>query len=484
MIEKLPINTPIYTNTNNINNSVFSIKQIDCYLEKIGNDFVLNKRPGLRKFASLGFDDKPIQGLYVWEENNNYLYVVCDGFLFEIQDDKADTIVNLGQVLESDTSNRPTFASDDKGNLFIANGGQIIKYNGSSAPSAIAEPAPQEVTHVAWVDGYVIANKSGTGRFYWSAVNDPDTWNALWFANAEANPDPLTAIKIVNNEIHLIGPRSIEIWYNAGDTGAVPFRRYQGAFVEHGCIAPYTALHVNSVLYFFDQHRNLIRMNGRTPEILSEPVALELNRLNQVFDAMLDYINVSGKEFILLTFPTEDKTFVYDLSQNIWQGNWCFWNENTAEYSRFLLNCYVYSKKWNYRLVGDRTSGTIYLLSSREYTDNNNVIRSLRQTGWIDWEKRNHKRTRQLTFKVSRGGDERAKNITQVPQIQLQYRDSGMPDFTPEIWANLGENDDYYFYLDIYNLGIYKSRQYQIIHSEKSSFNLAWVMEDFDILKR
>jgi hypothetical protein len=64
-------------------------------------------------------------------------------------------------------------------------------------------------------------------------------------------------------------------------------------------------------------------------ENISNPnLSRYLRSFISVSDAIGDYLFIDGKHFYMLTFPSEQKTIVYDIAMNQWY-EWSYWNANT-----------------------------------------------------------------------------------------------------------------------------------------------------------
>ena len=98
----------------------------------------------------------------------------------------------------------------------------------------ITDPDWKPASHVAYLNGVMIFNELGSGRFFWSQILDPGNLDALDFASAEARPDPLVGLKVSHGELILFGSTSVEWWVPTGNFLA-PFQRLPGAVIDIGC---------------------------------------------------------------------------------------------------------------------------------------------------------------------------------------------------------------------------------------------------------
>ena len=95
--------------------------------------------------------------------------------------------------------------------------GNMAVYHAMAHPGDVVMSAAKTartqgtVTHVAFLDRYLLANEVGTYRCHYSDVNAPDTWSAYWVSK-EAQFDLLKAVVVANLELYLIGERTMEVW--------------------------------------------------------------------------------------------------------------------------------------------------------------------------------------------------------------------------------------------------------------------------------
>ena len=104
--------------------------------------------------------------------------------------------------------------------------------------------------------------------------------------------------------------------------------------------------------------------------------AVEQSLVNQVVsDAIAYTYRIEGHEFYVVTFPTADITWAYDLASQMWH-KWLSVDTQNV-FHRHRSNCHAFFNGMN--LVGDYQNGKIYSLDNAVYTDNGTTIRRLRR---------------------------------------------------------------------------------------------------------
>lgn len=214
-------------------------------------------------------------------------------------------------------------------------------------------------TNVIYQDGYFIFNRVGTGQFYLSELLDV-AFDPNDFGSAEAQPDKLVSIISDHRELFLFGEETIEVWYNSGDA-ALPFERNQGAYIEKGCAAPYSVSKANNTIYFIGSDRMVYSLNGYTPIRVSNHEVESTLSNAELSEAFSYTYQEQGHLFYVLTIPSKNKTWCYDISTGSWHIR------KSYQFERHVSNCKV--EVFNKNLVGSFNSGVIYELNSRYYRD-------------------------------------------------------------------------------------------------------------------
>lgn len=429
-----------------------------------------HRRPGLAEHIDLG-TAKPVDGLFWWDKKQA-MAAISDGRTFIISDSTGTVTELTGDALEK--MRRPSFATDGD-HLLIANGGRIVTTDGATPPVYLtSENAPTACRFVGWIDTYFLAAMHGTDQYFYSAVgNNPDTWAALDFETAMASPDNTVALRVDGGEIMLFGNETVEVHY---DDGVSPFARNDAATMNHGCLAPYSALKAKGVWLWLNERREVVTPDGRTPTPISEPIARVLQELGEASDAMADSFTLAGQTFYTLTFPTAGKTLVLNLTTGEWCGEWGYWKN--GEYRQWLGNCHAHAPHWSQNLVGSRIDGKIYLLSESNTTDAGAEIRAAIRTGNITHGTLQTKLCRALRLNFRR-----LPGYTDPATIMIRWRESGSPSWGREVFVNIGGNDgDTTLTVPLRGLGTYRSRQYEIIMTDAAPLVFMGAEEEVDLL--
>lgn len=434
----------------------------------------LLKRPGLEEWIDLG-TNQSIDGLYWWDKKRVVL-VVSNGRVWKITDSGGTKAELTGSTALR--SNALVSFADDGSKCVMANGANMVHTDLTTLTTMADPDAPTNVTHVAALDGYLLANEVGTGRAHFSDLNDLTGWLALSIFTAESNPDDLAALKVGYREVVMLGRESVEFWVNDGVT---PFSRLSGSAQPFGTEAPHSLTLVGDTWLWLSHKRRLVKMRGRAVEEISSPYDRVMQRFVAVDDAVGYTISIDGYPIYVLNFPTARATLAYNYQgPELWH-KWGYWDTTRGLYERFRGLTYAYARAWNYHLIGDYANGKIYKASRTTFTDAGNPIRSLLRTGHVSHGLEATKRSNIFRVRCKRG----AGNVNVAdPQIMMRQRANGKGQWSNERWKSLGAVGDHVITLDWRRNGIFKQMQRELIHTDDSDCVIVGAQEYLDVLGR
>ena len=373
---------------------------------------------------------------------------------------------------------------DGKPWLYMATGNLIYLTEDMilSAPIDLNTP---EATHVAWINGRFIANESDTNRFDFTDTN-PTTGNIendYWGSTdnqltCEARGDKLSALFTAFLEIYAWGTEGLEIWQ---DDGVTPFVPIQSAFTVAGIEGPYAYGKIDNTIFalcVIENKRCIIRLNSRSPQIISEPIARILGEMETVSDAFCDIISAGGLSIALWSFPTAEQSWAYDYKNDTW-ARWGYWNIANGEHERFIGNHSCFATTWNKHLIQSRVDGKIYEIDRNAFDDAGNIMLTYRRTGWIDRGTWNRKRSNQFIIK----GKVYQHDSDTESTLQLRWRDNGNPNWCPLVEISLNPDSQGNFVVPMNRMGMYRSRQYEFRMSDNVDMVLVGAFEDVEVMR-
>lgn len=449
---EVPISSSVFRGVDQVELSDANYSLIDGYTSFVGGT---NKRPGLLECLDFALgSNRIIDGMYWWEQQNKLVVASAGYLLFVTYSSGAFSFDDLGASAFLEL-NAPVIFASDSTDVYACNGGKIVHSDGTTTTIEMADAdAPTTVTHIALLDGYLIANSTSENKVYYSQPLTPKVWdNPVEYFSAIGNSDDVTALIVHNREIFCMGPQTIEIWENDGIT---PFSRISGGFIETGVIAPYSVVKTENGLFWLNHNKKFVEFNGREIKYISSGYDKDIQGFDVVTDCIGMRIEIEGQPFLIFTFKSERRTLVYNYLQEEWM-EWSTFVSATNSRVEWLANAYAYSPNWGMHLVGSNSESKISLMSPEYPTDNGESIVLERVTGHLDWKIPRRKRARYLHLRVKRGGGEIHPS---TPQLMVRWKDDNK-NWSQEHYFDLGAIGETEISRRILCSGIFRTRQFE-----------------------
>lgn len=399
-----------------------------------------NRTPGLKFQQTIGTG--PIRALWAHQTNGSDFYVVSGTEFYKVTGLTA-TPTKLGDV----TGTGPVSIADNGTQMFLACNPDGFIYNEvTNVFAKITDPDFTGAVTVGYLDGYFVYNEPNSQKVWVTELLDGTSVDPLDFASAEGSPDGLVAVNIDHREAWLFGTDSIEVWYDAG-LADFPLTRIQGAFNEIGCVAAFSIAKLDNALFWLGTDARgqgiVYRANGYTGvRISTHAIEYAIAQYGNISDAVAYTYQQEGHAFYVLTFPTGDATWVYDVSTQAWHER-AGWNTALGEFTRHRSNC-----QCNFggnTVVGDYENGNIYTLDLEVYADNGGIQKWLRSWRALPTGANNLKRTAQHSLQLDcESGTGLVTGQGSDPEIMLRFSDDGGHTWSNEHLSKMGKIGEYY----------------------------------------
>jgi hypothetical protein len=320
------------------------------------------------------------------------------------------------------------------------------------------------------VDNYFVYNRPSSQQWGASGVLSPISGNTS-FSSKDGSPDNLVALIVDHREVYLMGEASSEVWTDVGGN-PFPFQRIPGTNTQHGIAAKFSVARFgDSFCYVSRNNRGqaqIMQMKGYVPTRISNH-AVENSITNQyVDDAIAWTYQLEGHECYVVSFPTLELTWSYDLASGMWH-KWLYTN-NDGTYTRHRGNCCAVFQ--GLVLVGDYQDGSIYEIDKNNYTDNGQYTRRLRRAPHLvsDFQ-RQYFDELQIQFQPGVGltGITTPLNNEVVgadPQAMLRWSNDGGSTWSKEYWTSIGKIGKYKNRAIWRRLGMARDRVFEVVVSD------------------
>lgn len=413
-------------------------RAINCFLETDRSSpnapFALYGTPGLRLEETFG--DAPVRGGIVM---GNSSYFVAGSTVYRVN--AGFNATSIGTI------------GTGSGSIGLAqNGTRVLIVDGVGgylvAPGSvttIADPEfPNGVTQCTSIDGYfIVTGLADSEQFFINETpRNANRWSGLDFASAEGSPDYTIACVACQRELWLFGSSSVEVWVNTGNAD-FPFERSSNVFTEQGCAAAETVVQMDNTVFWLGSGRYgsgiVYKAQGYNPvRISNHAMETTFAGYGDISDAKAFSYQANGHSFYVLTFPTADHTWVYDLATQEWH-EWLWRNPSTNTLHQHRASCCVFFNDTN--LVGDRENGKLYALDYDTYTDGTDPILRQRTTQTMAQEgKRMFFGTLQVDMETGVG---LTTGQGSAPLLMLRYSNDGGHTWSNEKTASIGAVGEY-----------------------------------------
>jgi len=320
------------------------------------------------------------------------------------------------------------------------------------------------------VDNYFVYNRPASQQWGASGVLSPISGSTS-FSSKDGSPDNLVALIVDHREVYLMGENSSEVWT---DVGAVPFpfQRIPGTNTQHGIAAKFSVARFgDSFCYVSRNNRGqaqIMQMKGYVPTRISNH-AVENSITNQYVDNAIAWTyQLEGHECYVVSFPSLELTWAYDLASGMWH-KWLY-TENDGTYTRHRGNCCAVFQ--GLVLVGDYEDGSIYEIDKNNYTDNGQNTRRLRRAPHLVADlQRQYFDELQIQFQPGVGltGITTPLNDEVVgadPQAMLRWSNDGGSTWSSEHWTSIGKIGKYKNRAIWRRLGWSRDRVFEVVVSD------------------
>jgi hypothetical protein len=270
----------------------------------------------------------------------------------------------------------------------------------------------------------------------------------------------------------VFGTDSVEVWYDSG-AADFPLTRVQGAFNEIGCVSAFSVAKLDNGLFWLGTDARgqgiVYRANGYTGvRVSTHAIEYAIAQYGNISDAIAYTYQQEGHAFYVLTFPSGNATWVYDVSTQVWHERAGF---DSGNFMRHRSNC-----QCNFGgniIVGDFQSGNIYRFDLDVYADNGSIQKWLRSWRALPTGQNNLKRTAhhslqldcetgvglngyvvaEITYLMTEDNNylitesndylitDQGAVVTQGsdPQVMLRWSDDGGHTWSNEHWSPIGK---------------------------------------------
>ncbi len=335
---------------------------------------------------------------------------------------------------------------------------------------------------------YTVNTTAGSGFTYTVETIAGQAFDPLDFATKTGYPDPIVTLIVMDLYIWLIGTQTTEVWFNAG-AADFTFQIFPGVFIEHGCAAAYSIAKQDLSIYWLSKDRQgkaivLKGNNFAAHRISTFAIENEFSSYSTISDAIGWTYQQDGHTFYMLTFPTADKTWVFDESSQLWHERLSlqFVQESSlvmdGNLHKVIFNSCAVCNGVIY--VGDYL-GNIWELDPDNYTENGNPIPRIRS---FPHKVSNLNRVmyNQFVADMECGTDDPTvtgdgTSSAMPPVVNLRWSDDRGKTYSSYVQQSMGALGQYLTSIKWWRLGMARDRVFELSWSvpTKTALNGAYI---------
>lgn len=420
------------------------------------------------------------RGLY--EASNGRVFGVWGDSLFEVF--KNNTIIDRNSSLRFLNTKGSVSISDNGAQLIIIDRprGYILDFQTNTFSQITDVDYPSNANQVVYKDEYFYLSVLDTQDIYQSALGDGSSWSALSVQQARSQPDNVVGITASNTDLIIFGTKTIEHWQNVGDD-TFSFQRINGATLGVGCKSANSIAKMNNAHYFLGSNESGAGMIWRLESYQIEKVSTEaietaILEAEDTSEAIGYTYQSRGHLFYVISFPSIDRTFVFDEKTGKWHER-AFYNSTTSDFKVHKSSHQVYSFGKNY--VSYENDNNLYILDDDILTDNGSTILRLMNPPRFNFE------NKKISLRKVKLEWEKGIGLTSGqgsdPHIMMRYSKDGGYSWSSRLNRKLGEKGKYYYELSWDRLGQGRDYVLELSVSDPVPVELYGLYIDFNVLR-
>lgn len=247
--------------------------------------------------------------------------------------------------------------------LAIKSGTTLFYYNGATL-FQVTDPDLGAVIDLEWTGGYFMTT-DGTAIVV-TELADPTAVDPLKYGSAENDPDSVTGVLKLRDEIYVFGRNTIETFQNVGGNG-FPFRTITGAVLPYGCVSASAKCLMGDRFAFVGSAKEealgvYIGGRGAIEKVSTKEIDDMLAAVSAPEYIELENRTSRDERRLLIHLPDRTLCYYLQASALVQQPVWTILQSGQGDAYRLRDAVEVYSGQY----VGDTASAAVGLLSYQE----------------------------------------------------------------------------------------------------------------------
>ncbi len=367
---------------------------MNLYVENIESGMgkstaALYRTPGLKQLYNLG--PAGFRGNGLLTINGRTFAVTGTQFIELLAPNLNPNFVVRGAIVND---GKPIFAAVSQTQVVFVSAGNMYVFTLATNAFAQVQAFDQNTglgllgtpAQVRFADGFFFCLIANSSQIQVSNPGDGSTWQGVAQTTVSVFPDSVAAIFENQRLLWVFGATATQPYFDSGNF-PFPYDVIQGAKIEQGIAAPASPVKADNSIFWMGQDERgsgiFWRADGYTPRRIStHAMEYEWSTYPTIADLVTYSYQEQGHTFIVLNFPTAQKTWCYDVATGEWLQKG-FWNAQAGNFTMHRAFCHTFNPALGGHLVGDPTTGAVYQQSSGILSDFGNPIRRVRRAPHI-----------------------------------------------------------------------------------------------------
>lgn len=218
------------------------------------------------------------------------------------------------------------FIAKNNANAYVWTGSAFAKVTDVNYPATT-------VPGVVYLDGttYVMDQNA---TIWGSALNDPQTWQALNFISANAVSNIGVALTRYLNYVVAFCDESTAFFTDVGNPTGSPLAQNVSSFNRVGCASGTSVVSTQNTVYWIgktrQKGRSVYMFNGTSPVIVSNQYIDRILNVDNLSTVYAYALAIDGHDFYILTLKSSNITLVFDSKT----GDWHTWSSTSLGATR------------------------------------------------------------------------------------------------------------------------------------------------------
>lgn len=310
--------------------------------------------PGLKPFVDIGVTGA-LRGAHNVEEK---LFVLSGSRLYQISN--TGVAIPIGTIPGSGRVSMAHNQVAGGNELLVVNGSAGYVYNtATSTFQKVTDSGYPGASIVDFVDQFLVQVEPAGRYWFWSDLADALSYSSIDRASAEADPDRIVSLAVLEKTVVVFGRKTTEYFTNTG--GATGTFQAERPVTDYGCAGRHTVVKMDSSLILLDHTGRLVRLEGYGFMPISTVPFEQAIAGEDWANAFAFGYESEGHKIYYITFPS-GKTYGFDVTTRLFHRRKSYgldrWRVNTLTYwnRKWIAGDFqqprLYEVDWDYMLEG------------------------------------------------------------------------------------------------------------------------------------